>query len=555
MSRSRVDGGLVSAAGELVVGLRFLARLPRFLRRPVALAEARALLAARLARREADFLALVRCAVYERGLDPYRALLRHAGCEYGDLEWLVRADGLEAALRRLLEAGVYLTLDELKGRRPVVRGGRTFSARPADLWHPGAGARLLVRSGGTTGAPAVAPLVLEAIRDDARDLALVLDARGLTRAVHALWAVPGGSGLEVLLRFAGAGLRFARWFSPVDVTAPGLASRYRWSVRGVAGVSRLAGRPLPFVEPGPTEDPRPVLGWMAEVLGRGGVPHLWAMAHAGARLGEAARAAGVALAGAHATLGSEAVTPARVDALRAAGVTVAAGYASSECGLIGVGCLAAVAADEVHVLTDRHALVQSEDTRPAGPSAGGPLWLSSLRDTARMLLLNVSIGDRGAIGARRCGCPLEALGWTTHLHDIRSAEKLTVGGMALPDACVRAVLEEVLPRRFGGGVTDYQLVEEEGEAGRPILALRVHPRVGALDAGAVADAFLDGIALGSGIERVTALAWREAGLVRVERRPPLATAGGKVPLVQHRVAAGARAAGSGDPGPAGPLPG
>jgi hypothetical protein len=87
----------VSAAGELVVGLRCLARLLRFLRRPVALAEARALLAARLARREADVLALLRCAVYERGLEPYRALLRHAGCAYGDLERLVQADGLEAA--------------------------------------------------------------------------------------------------------------------------------------------------------------------------------------------------------------------------------------------------------------------------------------------------------------------------------------------------------------------------------------------------------------------------------------------------------------------------
>jgi hypothetical protein len=84
--------------GDAVMGLRFRGQLPRFLHHPVTAAEARAAVAARLGRREADFLEHAHRAVYERPDSPYRALLRHAGVERGDLEALVRRDGLEGAL-------------------------------------------------------------------------------------------------------------------------------------------------------------------------------------------------------------------------------------------------------------------------------------------------------------------------------------------------------------------------------------------------------------------------------------------------------------------------
>ena len=116
--------------GRLVGGLR------RYLRNPLTLAEARATLRCRLERREADFLALARDAVFANPRSPYRALLRLAGCEYGDLERLVRRDGVEGALRALLRQGVYLTVDEFKGRRRSFeaprrsRAGRSFSRTP-----------------------------------------------------------------------------------------------------------------------------------------------------------------------------------------------------------------------------------------------------------------------------------------------------------------------------------------------------------------------------------------------------------------------------------------
>ena len=112
----------LTALEDVVAGARFLWRLPSFLRRSVSAEDARAILRDRLQRRETDFLALVKHAVFEDRGSPYRRLLGWAGCEYGDIERLVRQRGVEGALSVLFQAGVYLTADELKGRRPVVRG-------------------------------------------------------------------------------------------------------------------------------------------------------------------------------------------------------------------------------------------------------------------------------------------------------------------------------------------------------------------------------------------------------------------------------------------------
>jgi hypothetical protein len=100
--------------------------------------------------------------------------------------------------------------------------------------------------------------------------------------------------------------------------------------------------------------------------------------------------------------------------------------------------------------------------------------------------------------------------------------------MTLLDADVIRVLEDVLPARFGGGPTDYQLLEEEGARGQPRLRLLVHPAIDAVDTAAVAEAFLTALGEGTGAARIMSLAWRGANSLRVERARPVATASGKV---------------------------
>jgi hypothetical protein len=65
---------------------RLLFNLPALLRRPISIEEARQILRRRLERRADDFLELFRSAVIGNPASPYNALLRHAGCELGDVE-------------------------------------------------------------------------------------------------------------------------------------------------------------------------------------------------------------------------------------------------------------------------------------------------------------------------------------------------------------------------------------------------------------------------------------------------------------------------------------
>jgi hypothetical protein len=143
-------------------------------------------------------------------------------------------------------------------------------------------------------------------------------------------------------------------------------------------------------------------------------------------------------------------------------------------------------------------------------------------------MLNLSLGDQATVGRRACGCPLEEQGWPTHLQAIVSREKLTAAGMTFYDADVIRVLESVLPARFGGGPTDYQLVEDETVSGDPRIRLLVHPAAGPMDPSAVAEAFLSAVGSGGGAERIMGAVWRDARLLQIDRRPPLTGASGKI---------------------------
>jgi hypothetical protein len=521
-----IDRAPSASLADMLAGVRFLARIPAMLRRPVTVAESRAILRRRLEGRPADFLALARNGIYARPESPYRQLLVLAGCEYGDLARLVTRDGLEEALRILYGEGVYLTLDEFKGRRPTVRSGRVIEVTPDRCRNARMAADVLTQTSGSRGPRTSTPTSLAFVRSGAVNKCLSLDARGgAWRLAH--WDVPGGA-ITSILSYSMGGTPAERWFSPFDLADPGLHPRYRWSARAMRWGSVLAGRPLPWPEHVPVDDPSPVAHWMVDVLRQGGAPLLVAYTSPVVRLCQAARDAGVDLRGARFSLYGEPFTEARLTIIRGAGADAFPVYATSESGRIGDGCLAPPVTDDVHLLNDLHALIQpgADGARPGLPSDA--LLLTSLRSVAPLILLNVSMGDRAVLSDHACGCALERLGWTTHLHSIRSYEKLTASGMTFPDTDVIRILETVLPARFGGAPTDYQLVERDDPDSAPRVVLRVHPRLGPLPPEEVAGAFLASIGAGSGVERVMSKVWRDASVLRVEREAPVATASGKI---------------------------
>jgi hypothetical protein len=517
------------ALGEAWAGLRFLGALPFFLRHPTSPADAATEIAMRLEQRPSNLLKLLRRAVYDNPASPHRWLLRQAGCEFGDIAALIAREGVEGALRELFRSGVYMTVDEFKGKRPVVRGSSTLTFNPATLRNHRQRVYSSMQSSGTSGAPsAPIPLTLDYVRDRAANTGAMLQARGGSDWRQAMWGVPGGGAISYLLQLAGAGLRPARWFSQIDPAARGLHPRYRWSARTMRWASVAAGVPLPAPEHVSLENPLPIAWWMRDELTRSRVPHLFTFSSCAVRVCQAALDDGLRLDGAQFTTSGEALTPARRAAIEATGAKVAACYGIAECGWIGPGCLQPATSDDLHLYEDLHALIQpgAEGTSQELPK--NALLISSLSASAGLILLNVCFGDQADVVERDCGCPMAAMGWRRHLQNVRSYEKLTAGGMTFLDTDVITVLEETLPQRFGGGPTDYQLLEEETEDGRARLRLLVHPAIGPLDTESVKEAFLSAIATGSGAEQVMGLQWRDGQLLRVERAVPRNTTRGKI---------------------------
>ena len=254
--------------GDLRLGAGFVRRLPGALRHPVTVGEAHAILRQRLEARDATFLALMRRAVFGNPSSPYRPLLRQAGCEYGDLERLVRRDGVEGALRDLLARGVYLRAAELKGLREILRGNVALRPDGALFRNPGAAAHIPGQSSGSRGARFSVPLDLAFVRARSVDYALIAAHVLPERSVHGVWKMPGGDVLDNLLCFAGFGAVAERWFLQVDPAAPGLHPAYRWSARALRVGSRLAGVRFPKPEVVPFEDPVVIARWMATRCGQ-----------------------------------------------------------------------------------------------------------------------------------------------------------------------------------------------------------------------------------------------------------------------------------------------
>ncbi len=521
--------------GDLAVGARFLRGLPGYLRHPIDAAEARRVLDERLKNRRHDFLALAR-RIYGQPESPYRHLLANASCEYGDLERLVEADGIEGALTHLYRAGVYVTADEFKGRHPIRRGSTVVQPSPDAFLGAVTGRHVWVATGGSGGPATVVPIDVSFIGECAVDTCLVMDARGGGRWIKANWGVPGGGSLAKVLEFSGFGARPVRWFSQLDPAARGLHPRYRWSVRVMRWASWLAGRPLPLPLHVPVDDPQPIIRWMRTVLEAGEIPHLFTFASSAVRLCQFAFSHGLDIEGARFMLVGEPTTEARMAAIHRVGAQGLPRYATTESGPIAYGCLDPATPDDLHVLDDVHALIQPGETGAAGGVPADTVLLTSLRPTVPFVLLNTSMGDQAQLTERQCGCPLEALGWRHHLSHVRSFDRFTGSGMAVGDADVIRVLEETLPERFGGAPTHYQLWEEEAADGHPRLRLLVHPAVGDLDREALVDVFYEALGRETDTKRVMARAWRSAGLLVIERTPPIVTAGGKLlPIRRDRI--------------------
>lgn len=505
---------------ELAMLARLTRDLPRFLRTPVRPEQAAAVVTRRLQARPARLLAMADRMIFRHPGSPYRRLLEAAGCEPGDFRALVACEGVEGALTRLAEAGIYVTYDEFKGRREAVRGSRRFDFAEAEFGNPAVAPHYEVRTSGTRGVPSPVPRGLAYTAEQAGLESLALDAHGVVRPDHVLWQLNP----ITLLAYAKLAHPTIGWFYPLQP----LPLKARLGGRYLALLCRLAGRRFPSPTFADLGDPLPLARWLADRAMAGTDVCVTAFVSAAVRLAVAARAAGVSLRGVWFIAHGEPLTEARLRAMETSGAGVIARYGTVEIGTIAFGCADPRAPDDVHVFGDRFGLIR----RPRAVADSGPsvdaLLLTSLFRAAPKILLNVETGDYGILERRACRCRLGDLGLQDHLVRIRSFEKLTGEGMTFVRTNLLRLLEDVLPARFGGTAADYQLLEDEREDGSPRLLLLVSPRVGPVDEPDLGRAFLEELAREGEVEQHMAAMWRRAGTVEIRRQAPVPTRAGKI---------------------------
>lgn len=522
-------------AVQRFLGLVRLARnLPGFLGEVLTPEQAREMVAEGVRLRRERFLARVE-AIHASRRGPYYALLEAAGCEPGDVRKLTESEGLEGALRRLAAAGVYVRYEEFKGRQAAVRGSRTFRFRPEEFDDPNLKPEMVGASGGSRGRAVTTYGSLAYITQMVPHWAVFFEENDCLDKPLIFWT-PGHAGATVRhLWCAKFGIRYERWFVSEEMTAPKdrlYAAAKRWLVE------RQGGFPKP--EPAHYDQPEIVLDALLPYLERGGAA-LNTAPSAAVKLSLAAQARGRSLQGIVFLLGAEPLTPARKRAIEASGARATPLYGASEATWIGGQCRRPAAPDEIHVLRDNYAVIAAEEAlgeaAPASDDGAVGLLLTTLQPLTQKTLINVDIGDRAVIERRRCDCLYDRLGCTTVLHTIRSSDKITEYGVNIAVADVFQVLEEALPRRFGGAAGDYQLVESPEDSGLPRYTLYADPRVGRLDEGEIEATFLSELArLRTYYGYMTEILRKERALT-VRRATPVRTARGKA-FAFYRLPAG-----------------
>lgn len=516
------------APNHIRMTAEFLGSLGAFLRSPLGPDDCRQRIVSQLRDREASTLRLFREAVYANEGSPYLRLLRHAGIRYEDVVELVRTEGVEGALQRLHDAGVHLTLDEFKGRRAIRRGSLEIAVGANDFDNRMPSPHFVARTGGSRSAGRGVLIGLDLLTHEACYEQHTRLQFGLTNRPRALWrpVPPGSAGIKLLLMSAKLGLPVARWFSQNPVWTP---EEWQHSLFTAATMitSRVARRGLAWPEHVPITEALTVARWLANSKALGVPAVLDTNAATAVRVCRAAEEHRLDISGSFFRVSGEPYTVGKASVIARSGCQAAICYSMAEVGRIANACADPSTPDDAHVAIDK-AAVLARDVRPAG--AGVPvsgLFMTTLHASTPKIMINVELGDYATLSTRPCRCAWHQLGFTLHLQNIRSYEKLTAEGMHFVGADLLTLMEETLPARFGGGATDYQIVESE-EDGVPAVTLVVSPRVGEIDEIRLKDAVVELLGATDAATRMMVRRWREAGTLRVERREPYATSAGKV---------------------------
>jgi hypothetical protein len=509
--------------------LRFAAAFNEFLTTTITVDDAKKRVLRMLEARDDNFLRIVRAAVFDYEKSPYLALCRHAGVEFGDVEQSVRRDGLEPTLHRLAQAGMFVTVEEFRGRAPIRRGRFELPVDASDFDNPLSTRHLDHQSGGSTGTARTLAFDLNLAVHTAPIEMLFLDATGLLNRPMGLFrtGLPSIAGFIKTLYQLRMGHFVEAWFSEKPMTYGPEEWRYSLFTWYSHLAADFRGKRLPLPRYTPLEDAIRVAQWLADKKAAGTPAVLDVVTSVGVRVARAALDSGMDISGSVFRVGSEPFTEGRAAIYRQAGVTVFPHYAMSDAGMVGLACARPEEIDEVHLLKHRIAAIQRPHRVAGSDLTVDAFAYTALTPSSSKVLINMESDDYGVLQRRSCGCGLCGLGLDTTLHTIRSYEKLTSAGVTFIGADLYALVESVLPSQFGGGASDYQLVEEEID-GLPRVSILISPRVGPVDHARVIEAVVAFLSARNAGHRMMAQVLKHGANLGVLRREPYVTPAMKI---------------------------
>jgi hypothetical protein len=431
--------------------------------------------------------------------------------------------GLEVTLAAMAADGVHLGSEEAKGRRPLVRHGRTIRFAPSDL-EAVRGPAVPLSTSGSSGSRTTNPIDLDGFRLQASYMATMLEALDArARPLVLYYPALSASGVAQNLSFALAGRPAAAWFCHLP-EAGGAVSQWRLWSWGLRLAARLRGVELPRPRLAEILRPQALVDWIARHAPEGAI--VATFPGTALRVRSWARSERLPLPPLTWILGGEPISPRKRRLLEADGDRVYPWYGAVDFGRVAIGCLAPESADDMHLLTDRFAAHVARLPDDTGSVSRGRLLLTSLVPEVHRRMLNLDSGDRAELRTRTCGCRLESLGLLQHISGVHSTEKLTLDGVTLAGDLVQELASELLPAACGGSPEDFQLVEVEGDHGLTQLIVRVHPSL-TIEPTVVEAVVHRALVEASGQSTAMADRLRGGQVIEVRREAPRLSRGGK----------------------------
>jgi hypothetical protein len=484
------------------------------------------LIAQQLERREARWLRLIRGAVFEQPGSPYSDLFRLAGCSFSDLEETVRRRGLESALTELASAGVYLVHDELKAKTPLVRSGVTISCGKDSFENPFLKRGIPARSTGRFRAGTESTVSTACRMHRASYQLLKIREFGLDRRflIQLKPLLPGAAGLGQALVLPRLGVPVRRWYAVGGTSHDSL--HYRVATDLLVAVSRLGGVGATFPVLLKSNDFHPVAKLVADRSRAGDSCVVASFASPAVRVVQASQERDLDISGTTFLVSGEALTPAKIQMITSAGCKAFSIYHVSEIGPLGYACRSMENENRVHLFHDSVAAITRLRRAPHADVDVESLLYTTLLPTSPKILINADLDDTGRIGSAHCSCVYRRVGFDRQISGVESIGKLTGHGMSLAGTEIVALLESVLPQRFGGAPGDFQLVELE-RMGETRIELRITPRLGIRSTEQVRRLFLKELRH-CWAGRLGSRVLRDTDAVQVVFEEPFRTSGGKV---------------------------